>query len=187
MRRLSAGSLACVALIAASVPAAAQVGETQISLVVSPTYVDFVGFGGGFSAAAAQLRISRYFTVTTGAELSTFAVLPLGQARSEPGCAPGNAPCQARQTPSMIQGGLLSALGVFGETGFRGSLGGGVANVMGMEGPGARTSAVGSFGLEWVPSGKSRFTPTFSVRMLQLASPLAGMRQLFLPGLGLTF
>jgi hypothetical protein len=186
MRRSLAGLASLVLLTAGSTAASAQVGETRVSFVLSPTLVDFAGFGGGMGAVAAQLRVTRYFTTTTGGEISTFALLPLGGAASEPSCVPGGS-CQSRQTPNMVQGALVSALSEFGETGFRGSIGGGVANATGMKGPGARTSAVGSFGLEWVPSGKSSLTPTFSVRVLQLASPLAGMRQLFLPGIGFAF
>jgi hypothetical protein len=164
----------------------AQDAETTVTLTVGPSYVNFDGFGGGFGAAVAQLSISRGFNRMTGGEVSVFALAPLGGASSQPGCTVGTV-CEARSTPSVFSGVLTSVYAYAGESGLRASVGVGAVGASGGEGLGNRSSLAGLVGLDWVPRSSNRFAPTFAFRVVQLASPIAGARQLLLPGVGLSF
>ena len=178
-----------VAVMFAAVPniqLGAQETGTTVTLTVSPTFVSFSGFGGSFGAAVARLSVSRGFTRLTGGEASAFVLAPLGSASSQPGCVVGGS-CQARTTPSLLSGLLTSMYGYAGETGLRASAGIGVVGASGGEGLGNRSSFAGVLGLDWVPQTDNRFAPTFAFRLVQLASPIAGARQLLLPGVGLSF
>ena len=177
--------LAVVALLGVR-SLAAQENETTVTLTVSPTFVNFSGFGGSFGAAVARLSVGRGFTRHTGGELSAFALAPLGGASSQPDC-PALVSCQARSTPSVLSGLSTSVFGYAGETGLRASAGLGVVGASGGEGLGNRSSLAGIFGLDYVPRSDNRFVPTFAFRVVQLASPIAGARQLLLPGVGLSF
>lgn len=181
--------LPVVVLTSIVVPAAAlgaQETGTTVTLTVSPSFVNFDGFGGSFGAAVARLSVSRDFSRMTGGEISAFAIAPLGGATSQPGCTVGST-CQTRSTPSVISGLLTSIFAYAGESGLRASVGIGGATASGGEGLGHRSSAAGLVGLDWLPRSNNRFAPTFSIRLVQLASPIAGARQLLLPGVGLTF
>jgi len=167
-------------------PVAAQQDMTRVTLTVSPTAVDFAGFGGSFGAAAAQLSVARFFNRSVGGELTAFAVLPLGAATMQPACIQGSA-CQSRSTPSMLNGLVIAPFAYLGETGLRASAGVGLVSAVGGEGFGSRSSGAASFALDWVPRGNSRFTPTLGVRLVRLATPVSGARQLVLPGVGLAF
>jgi hypothetical protein len=171
-----------------SVPLAlhAQDTETQITLTVSPSFVDFGDFGGRFGAGVIRLSASRGFTRLTGAELSTFALAPLGGATSIPDCPPAVS-CQTRSTPSVLFGSFGSLLLYAGESGLRASVGGGLVRAVGGEGLDTRSTVAGLLGLDYVPRSDNRFAPTFGVRFLQLSTPLAGARQLLLPGVGVRF
>jgi hypothetical protein len=174
-----------VALLGSQSLAAQETGTT-VTLTISPTFVSFNGFGGSFGAAVARLSVSRSFTRLTGGEVSAFALAPLGGASIQPGCVPGGS-CQTRSTPSVLSGLLTSMFGYAGETGLRASAGVGVVGASGGEGLGNRSSFAGVLGLDWVPQTDNRFVPTIAFRVVQLASPIAGARQLLLPGVGLSF
>jgi hypothetical protein len=177
---------ACAVLAAA--PAAAQEGlETRVTLTVSPTFVDFAGFGGGFGALAAQLQVSRYFSANVGGEVTAFAIVPGGKAVIDVACPVGATNCASRSTPSMLSGFLTSAFGFLGGTGFRASAGVGGVKADGGEGLPVTTSLAGALGLDWVSQGNSRWSPTVGIRAVRLARPIAGARNLVLPGVGLTF
>jgi len=179
----SSSILALVALLAAQ-PLSAQENETIVTLSVGPSFVDFEF--GGFGAAVARLSISRGFTRRTGGELSTFVVAPLGRASAQPGCVVGGA-CETRTTPSLLFGQLASLFADAGETGLRATVGAGAVSSAGSEGFENRSSLAGLAGLDWSPNSNNRFAPTFSFRFLQLAKPIAGARQLILPGIGFSF
>jgi hypothetical protein len=164
----------------------AQETGTTVTLTVSPSYVNFAGFGGGFGAAVARLSVSRGFTSLTGGELSVFALAPLGGATSIPGCVP-EVPCRTTTTPSLLSGFLTSAFLDAGDTGLRLTLGVGGVTASGGEGFPHRSSGAAVVGLDWLPNTTNRFAPTIAVRLVQLASPIAGARQLLLPGVGLRF
>ena len=178
-----------VAVFAAMLPhtlLGAQETGTTVTLTVSPSFVNFDGFGGGFVAVVARLSISRDFTRMTGGEISAFTLAPLGGASSQPGCTVGSS-CQSRSTPSVLSGVLTSLFAYAGGTGLRAAVGIGAVGASGGEGLAHRSSVAGLVGLDWVPRGNNRFTPTFAIRLVQLASPIAGARQLLLPGIGLSF
>jgi hypothetical protein len=192
MRRVPSARCAASFLFAlAAVPVLAQEGETRISLVVSPTRLDFApGFGGGAGGVSAELRVTRYFSRAVGAQVSALGVMAASQSAALGLCVPGATNCVSeRRSPSALWGGLVSGIGVLGETGLRASLGAGGFRAAGYR-EGTSTSAGSSalgLGAEWVPSGSSRFTPTLGVRAIFLATPIAGMRQIYLPGVGVTF
>lgn len=163
----------------------AQETGTTVTLTVSPSFVSFDGFGGSFGAVVARLSVSRDFNRMTGGEVSAFTLAPLGGASSQPGCTVGST-CQSRSTPSVLSGALTSLFVYAGETGLRAAAGIGAVGASG-GGLGNRSSVAGVIGLDWVPRSNNRFAPTFAIRLLQLSSPIAGARQLLLPGLGLTF
>lgn len=166
--------------------ALAQESGTTVTLSVSPSFVNFASFGGSFPAAVAQLNVSRPFTRSTGGEVSLFALVPLGGATAMPDCPP-LVSCVSTQTPSLLTGALASIFAYAGETGLRASLGGGAAFASGGEGFPHRSSPAGVVGLDWIPNTRNRFVPTVAVRLVYLTSPIAGARQLLLPGLGLRF
>lgn len=177
--------LAAVVLAAApNVPLGAQDNETTVTLTVGPSFVDFEF--GSFGAAVARLSVSRGFTRRTGGELSTFVLTPLGRASAQPGCIPGAA-CESRTTPSVLFGQLAAVFVDAGDTGLRATAGGGAVGSAGSQGYKNRSSLAGLVGLDWIPNSNNRFAPTFSFRFLQLASPIAGARQLLLPGVGFSF
>lgn len=177
--------LAAVMLAAVpNVPLGAQDNETTVTLSVGPSFVNF-DFGS-FGAAVARLSVSRGFTRRIGGELSTFVLAPLGKASAQPGCVPGGA-CETRTTPSVVFGQLASVFADAGETGLRATVGGGAVGSAGSEGFKNRSSLAGLVGLDWIPRSDNRFAPTFSFRFLQLARPIAGARQLLLPGVGFSF
>ena len=163
----------------------AQENRTSVALTVSPSFVNFERFGGSFGAAVAGLSISRNLSPALGGELSVFALVPLGGASAQPGCPVGTT-CQSRATPNLLSGLLASALFHVGESGVQASLGAGIAAASGGEGLEHTSSAAGSVGLGWTPRGNG-LAPTLAVRIVQLASPLAGARTLLLPGIGLSF
>jgi len=166
--------------------ARAQDSRTSVALTVSPSFVNFEAFGGTFGAFVGGLGISRDFSHVLGGELSGFVLAPLGGASSQPEC-PAETLCGSRSTPSLLSGLLVSALFYIGESGFQASVGAGVASASGGEGLEHTTSAAGSIGLGWTPRRSTGLSPTVAVRVVQLASPLAGARTLLLPGIGLSF
>ena len=177
--------LAAVLLAAVpNVQLGAQDNETTVTLSVGPSFVDFEF--GSFGAAVARLSISRGFTRRTGGELSTFVLAPLGRASAQPGCIPGGS-CETRTTPSLLFGQVASLFADAGETGLRATAGAGAVGSAGSEGFENRSSLAGLVGLDWIPASDNRLAPTFSFRFLQLARPIAGARQLLLPGIGFSF
>lgn len=164
----------------------AQEPGTTVTLSVSPTVVTFGGFGGSFAAAVVRLSVSRDFTRLTGGEFSAFALAPMGGASSQAGCPVGST-CESRTTPSALSGVLTSMFAYAGESGLRASAG--VGAVFGTGGAGLEhtTSLAGLVGLDWIPRTDNRFAPTFAIRVVQLASPIAGARTLLLPGVGVAF
>lgn len=184
MRRVITLGLTGLSMSAATLQA--QDTGTTVTLTVSPSYVNFAGYGGGFPSAVARLSVSRGFTTTIGGELSVFALAPLGGATSIPGCVP-EATCRTTTTPSLLSGVLTAAYFDAGDTGLRLSLGVGGVTASGGEGFPHRSSGAGVVGLDWLPNTTNRFAPAIAVRFVQLASPIAGARQLLLPGLGFRF
>lgn len=179
--------LAAVVLAAVpNVQLRAQDTGTTVTLTVSPSFIHFDGFGGGFGAVVTRVSVSRGFTQLTGGEVSAFALAPLGGATSQPGCVTGGT-CQTRSTPSLLTGLLTSVFGYAGETGLRASAGAGVVGASGGEGLSHRSSLAGVIGLDWEPRSDNRFAPTFAFRLVQLARPIGGARQLLLPGVGVSF
>lgn len=177
--------LAGLSLLAA-VPVAAQDTGTRVTLTVSPGFVDFAGYGGGFPAAVARLSVSRDFSRYTGVELAGFVLAPMGGASAMADCVAGFS-CISTSTPNLLSGGLVSGYVFAGDSPLRLSAGGGVVNASGGEGFGRRSTGALLFGIDLVPRTSNRFAPTVGIRVLQLASPLAGARQLILPGVGLSF
>lgn len=179
--------LACASLLTvASLPLAAQEPGTRVTLTVSPGFVNFAGYGGGFASAVARLSISRDFTGTSGGELAAFTVAPLGAASIEPTCLP-EAHCQSITSPSLLSGVMASGYAFLGGTRLRSALGGGFVSASGGRGIAQRSSAALMVGLDLVPKDRRGLTPTVGVRFLQLTRPVAGARQLVLPGIGFTF
>ena len=164
----------------------AQDTGTKVTLTVSPSFVNFDGFGGGFGAVVARLSVSRDFTRITGGEVSAFTLAPLRGASSQPGCTVG-ASCQARSTPSALSGVLTSLFVHAGDSGLRAAAGIGAVGASGGEGLGSRSSVAGVVGLDWVPRGTNQFAPMFVIRLVRLSSPIAGARLLLLPGIGVSF
>jgi len=178
-----------LAILVAMLPRSAvraQESRTSVALTVSPSFVNFETFGGSFGAFVAGLGISRDFSRGLGGELAGFVLAPLGGSSSQPEC-PAGTPCGSRSTPSLLSGVLASALFYVGESGLQASLGAGIAAASGGEGLEHTSSAAGSIGLGWTPRGSTGLAPTLAVRVVQLATPLAGARTLLLPGIGLAF
>jgi hypothetical protein len=150
----------------------------RTTLAVGATWLHFsLGDGG---AVAAQLRLDK------GAfELSTLAVAPLGGATAIPDCIP-YAPCFERRTPDVLLGAAASLRKALGASAWRGSLGVGAVTAKGMKGPGRRSSAAGSIGLDWTPR-HSGLTRTLGVRAFGLARSIGGMRYVIIPSIGFTF
>jgi hypothetical protein len=165
---------------------AAQETNTTISLTVSPSFVNFEGWGGSFGAAVIRLSVSRDFTQTVGGEFNAFTLTPMGGASAQPGCAIGT-PCQSRTTPSALYGVMPSLYSWLGGSDLRVTAGAGYVGAGGGEGLGHRSSVAGLLGLDWVPRGNNRLVPTLALRIVQLGSPIAGARQLLLPGVGISF
>ena len=184
MRSISPFLAAVMLAVVPNAAVGAQDNETTVTLTVGPSFVDFEF--GSFGAAVARLSVSRGFTRRTGGELSTFVLAPLGRASAQPGCIPGAA-CETRTTPSVLFGQLASLFADAGESGLRATVGGGAIGSAGSEGFENRSSLAGLVGLDWIPRSNNRFAPTFSFRFLQLARPIAGARQLLLPGIGFSF
>jgi hypothetical protein len=179
--------LTCASLLTAvALPGAAQDTGTRVTLTVSPGFVNFAGYGGGFASAVARFSVSRDFTGTSGGELAAFAVAPMGAASIQPTCLP-ESQCQSITSPSLLRGVMASAYAFIGGTRVRTALGGGYVSASGGEGIAQRTSAALMAGLDLVPKHRRGFVPTVGVRLLQLARPVAGARQLVLPGVGFTF
>lgn len=183
-RRLISRTLALVAMSAST--GAAQEQRTRIEFSVSPSFITFSGFGGSFGAAVARLSISRRITPNAGAEASVFTVVPSGAASAVPGCIQGS-PCVTRTTPSALSGLMLSGYAAGAMSPVRVLVGGGVVRASGGEGFERRSTGAIMLGVEWVSRSTNRFGPSIGVRFAQLTSPLAGARQLFLPGVGLSF
>jgi len=180
--------LSGLVLAASAVPSisAAQDGGTTFSLTVSPSFVNFDGWGGSFGAAVIRVSVSRDFTRTLGGELTAFTLAPAGGSVSQPGCVPGGS-CESRATPNLLYGVLPAMYAWVGGSDLRVTAGVGYAGAGGGEGLGNRSSVAGLLGLDWVPRGRNRFVPTLAVRVVQLGSPIAGARQLLLPGAGFSF
>lgn len=183
LRSLRLSAVAAAAFLPGTLTA--QESGTTVTLTVSPSFVSFADLGSG-PAAVARLSISRGFSRLTGGELSAFVLAPLGGATASPDCVVGGN-CQTRSTPSLLSGVSTSVFAFVGETGLRGSIGVGAVGASGGEGLGNRGSFAGLIGLDWLPPTDNRVAPTFSFRLVQLASPIAGARQLLLPGVGLSF
>lgn len=187
MLRLPNSTIALVAVLATPLTQLqAQELGTTITLTVGPSLVDFGDFGGRFGAAVIRLSVSRDFNRLTGVETSLFALAPLGGMAAIAGCVTGGV-CQTRSTPSVLSGAMASLFVYAGESGLRMAVGGGAVSAHGGEGFARRSTVAALVGLDLIPRSNNRFVPTLSVRLLQLSSPLAGARQLFLPGLGLRF
>lgn len=167
-------------------PVDAQERETVITLSVGPSVIDFGAFGGPFPAAAIRLSASTDFTRFLGAEASAFAIAPLGGQTSTPDCVPGG-DCRTRSSPGLMSGFLASLLMSPPESGLRAVLGGGSVSAQGGEGFARRSTIAGVIGLDWIPQSDNRLVPMFSIRLMQLSAPVAGARQLLLPGVGLRF
>jgi hypothetical protein len=170
----------------AAVPVAAQDSRTRVTLTVSPGFVDFAGYGGGFPAAVARLSVSRDFSRYLGGEVAGFVLAPMGGASAMAGCVAGSS-CISTSTPNLLSGGMVSGYAFAGDSPLRISAGVGAVNASGGEGFGRRSAGALLLGIDLVPRTGSRFAPTVGIRVLQLASPLAGARQLILPGVGLSF
>ena len=100
-------------------PASGQVGETRVSIVVSPTFLSFAPeFGGGKSAFAGEVRVTRFFNRSFGAQLSGRAAIPGSQTSVVPSCANSSASgCVWTQSPSGIMSSVASLLGRLGRDG----------------------------------------------------------------------
>ena len=179
-------SLFAVIVLLAGKSLAAQDTERTVALTVSPSFVHFEEFGGGFGAAVARLSVSRAFTRLTGAEVSAFTLALLGGADDQPLCVAGST-CESRSTPSLLSGLLMSVFGYLGESGLRASVGVGAVGASGGEGLGNRSSFAGIVGLDWISRSNNRFAATVAFRLVQLASPIAGARVVLLPGVGISF
>ena len=175
-----------LALVFLAPIASAQDGATRVTFTVSPGFITFSGFGGSFGTAVARLSVSRDFSRYAGAEVALFTVTPMGGASAQPGCVAGSS-CQARTTPNALNGVMLSGYAFAGQTPLRLIAGVGAVKATGGEGFDPRSTTAGMVGLEWVSRSTRWFAPTFGVRFAQLGSPIAGARQLFLPGVGLSF
>ena len=178
-------TLVAASLVALPASSNAQEGTT-ISLTISPSFVNFSGWGGSFGAAVAQLSVRRDLTSAMGAELTAFTLAPTGGATSLPGCVQGS-PCETRSTPSMLVGVMPSLYAWVGGSNLRLTAGAGYAGAAGGEGLENRGSAAALLGADWVPRSRNRLAPTFAIRVVQLGSPIAGARQLLLPGVGVAF
>jgi hypothetical protein len=170
-----------------TVPAALYAQDaTTVSVTVSPSFVNFSGWGGSFGAAVIQLSIRRDFSRTFGGEFTAFTLTPMGGATSIPGCVPGGV-CETRSTPNMLFGVMPSVYSWIAGSDLRLSGGVGFAGAAGGEGFENRSSLAGLLGIDWVPRSRNRMVPTLALRVVQLSSPIAGARQLLLPGVGISF
>lgn len=190
-RSVLAGVLVIAASIGATVAPArafAQDEGTRITLRVGPTALDFAGFGGRFGAAVGEVSIARRFGANAGADLSAFSVVPMGSATAEPTCgAPIGGACAARTSPNALNGFLFSPFAFVGRSDLRLSTGVGMVAATGGEGFTRRSSVALAAGVDWVPESRSRLVPSVGIRAVHLSTPIAGVRQLLLPGIGMTF
>jgi hypothetical protein len=185
MSRSSFAAILFASLV--TIPAASRAQEgTTVSLTVGPSVVNFTGFGGSLGAAVMQLSVRRDFTRSVGGELTVFTVAPTGGYSAIPGCVQGS-PCETRSTPNVLFGVMPSVYNWLGGTNLRLSAGGGFAGAAGGEGFEHRNTLAGLLGIDWVPRSRNRMVPTFAFRVVQLSRPIAGARQLLLPGVGLAF
>ncbi len=166
----------------------AQEDRTRITLRVGPTALDFAGFGGRFGAAVAELSVARRLGANSGADVSAFTVLPTGSASAIPGCTDtvGSA-CAARTTPNALNGFLVSPFTFVAGSNLRISTGVGMIGAAGGEGFTRRSSAAFAAAVDWVPDSRSRLVPSVGIRAVRLSTPIAGVRQLLLPGVGVSF
>ena len=171
---------------ASAVPARAQQGRTIRTLTVGPSAVNFDDYGGSIGAAVAWFSLARVSERLLGSEGAFFMMVPLGGASAVPDCIPQQ-PCQTRSTPSVLYGALVSGLANAGQGGLRAAFGLGAVGASGGEGLENRSSITGHVGLDWVARGSGKYVLTVTARLLLLASPIAGARQVFLPGIGVTF
>lgn len=185
MSRPSFAALLIAAFVTIPTTSDAQDGTT-ISLTVSPSLVNFTGFGGSFGATVIQLNVRRDFTRSIGAELTAFTLAPMGGSTSIPGCVPGGV-CETRSTPNMLYGFMPAVYNWVGGSDLRVSAGAGYAGSVGGEGFATRSTPAALLGVDWVPRSKNRMVPTFALRVVQLSRPIAGARQLLLPGVGIAF
>ena len=151
-------------------------GQTRVSVLLGPTWVDFSL--GGFGAMSGQLRLE-----LGPFDLSALGVVPMGQAVAAD-CVP-NTPCGGGSTPDAVWGGVASLSKAIGTTGLRASVGVGAITTLGPEGSDQEPSAAGSLGLDWVRTRGAGLT--LGVRALGLASSIAGMRYHVLPSIGFRF
>ena len=163
----------------------AQAPERTVIVTVSPSYVAYDPLGS-FPAVVAQLGARHAFNSTFGGELAAFALGTLGGATAIPDC-PAGVSCVTRSTPNAITGVLASMLASVGTSALGVSLGIGAVTAMGGEGLDNRSAGAASIGLEWIPRTTSRWVPMVGIRYVQLASPIAGMRHLVVPGIGVAF
>lgn len=177
--------LALLVLLMAQ-PLLAQENGTTVTLTVSPSFVHFPAIGGHFPAAVARLSVGRTFTRVIGGDVSVFALMPLGGAAAQAGCPPATK-CISTATPSLLSGITTSLFAFLGQSPLRVSGGVGAVGASGGEGFENRSSLATVIGIDWVPQTRNRFAPTFAVRVVQLASPIAGARTLLIPGIGLSF
>ena len=185
MSRSSFAALLIAALVTIPATSRAQ-EETSISLTVSPSLVDFSGFGGSFGASVIQLTVRRDFTRSIGGELTAFTLAPMGGSTAIPGCVPGS-PCETRSTPNLLFGIMPAMYTWVGGSNLRLSAGAGYAAAAGGEGFANRSTPAALLGIDWVPKSRNRLVPTFALRVVQLSRPIAGARQLLLPGVGIAF
>lgn len=181
-------TLAALLAITGRVARAQEEEGTRVTLRVGPTALDFAGFGGRFGAAVAELSVARRFGANAGADLSAFTILPTGGATATPGCTdPVSGACVARSSPNALNGVLLSPFTFVGGSNLRIATGVGVIGAAGGEGFPRRSSAAFAAGIDWVPDSRSRLAPSVGIRAVRLANPVAGVRQLLMPGVGVTF
>ena len=167
-------------------PLLAQDSRTIRTLTAGPSFVNFDEYGGSFGAAVAWFSIDRVSERLLGSEFAFFLLAPLGGASIQADC-PAGVVCESKATPGLLYGGLFSGLARGGESGLRAAFGLGAVGAAGGEGLENRSSITGHVGLDWVAGGSGRYALTVTVRLLLLTSPIAGARQVLLPGIGVTF
>lgn len=158
--------------------------RTIRTLTAGPSLVDFESYGGSMSAVVGWFSIARVSESLLGTEGALFLTVPLEGASAISDCPPPTS-CPTRSTPSLLYGAMISGLARPGDNGLRAAFGIGGIWAAGGEGLENRSSITGHVGVDWV--GKGKYALTVTVRLLLLASPIAGARQVFLPGIGVTF
>ena len=172
-------------LLAQEVPLHAP-SRTIRTLTAGASLVDFEGYGGSLGAAVGWFSIARVSESLLGTEGAFFLFAPLGGASAIPDCPPA-VTCQTKSTPGLLYGAMISGLVRTGDSGLRAAFGIGAIGAAGGEGLENRSSITGHVGLDWVARGSGKYVLTVTARLLLLASPIAGARQVFLPGIGVTF